>query len=50
MSKSFVSRLVLALAAGFIAVHSIGCNTTEGAGKDIENAGEGLQKAADKNK
>ena len=46
MSKSIFSRLVLAFAAAFIAVQSIGCNTTEGAGRDLEKAGEGIQDAA----
>jgi predicted small secreted protein len=33
---------LLILIAGFM-----GCNTMEGAGKDIEKAGEGIQDAAD---
>lgn len=30
-----------------IAIGAIGCNTMEGAGKDIERTGEGIQNAAD---
>lgn len=29
------------------AMTAVGCNTTQGAGKDIENLGEGIQDAAD---
>lgn len=50
MKKNVIARVLMILAAGFVAVHSIGCNTTEGAGKDIEKAGEGIQDAADRNK
>lgn len=28
----------------------VGCNTVEGVGKDVEDAGEGLQGAAERNK
>ena len=38
------------LAVAFVAVLLIaqtGCNTVEGAGEDIEKAGEGIQRAAD---
>ena len=45
--------LALALAATF-ALPSFallsGCNTVEGAGKDIKAGGEAIEKAADKNK
>ncbi|GEM_PF-2609027 len=27
-----------------------GCNTTQGAGKDLENVGEGIQNSAERNK
>ena len=30
--------------------HTLACNTTEGAGKDIQKAGDKLQDAADRNK
>jgi len=29
---------------------SVGCNTTQGAGKDMERAGEKIQDAAERNK
>ena len=43
MFKSIVAILAL---AGFVA----GCNTIEGAGKDIERGGEKLQNSAEKHK
>lgn len=43
MLKKLMAMLV---AAGFLA----GCNTIEGAGKDIERGGEKLQGAAEKAK
>ena len=42
--KKFVALLCLAVT--FLA----GCNTMEGAGKDIERGGEKIQDAADRNK
>ena len=44
------SRLVrAALAAGVVAVIAtiLGCNTTAGVGRDIENLGDGLEDAAE---
>lgn len=41
MSKLFVLGLALAGA-----VFTAGCNTVDGAGKDIEKGGEAIQKAA----
>ena len=41
-------RTLLALA--LIAFFAAGCNTVEGAGKDIERGGEKIQGAADRNK
>ncbi len=42
-----LTRLVVAAAAlGFLALS--GCNTMDGAGKDIEKAGEKIQDAANK--
>ena len=38
----FLAFVILAVAIGVS-----GCNTMEGAGKDIERAGEGIQNAAD---
>jgi entericidin B len=42
----FKKLLALLLLAGFVA----GCNTMEGAGKDIQRGGEKLQDSAEKNK
>jgi len=37
-------RLVLLfLFMGLLAIVSVGCNTAHGFGKDVENAGEGIQ-------
>lgn len=44
--KSLASAVFVALVVVACFVLA-GCNTVEGVGKDIENAGEGLQKAAD---
>lgn len=41
--KSLVASLLLAYGAFLF----IGCNTVEGAGEDIEAAGEGISDAAD---
>lgn len=50
MTKSIFARLMFALAAGVIAMHSIGCETTSGAGKDISNAGDAIHDSAERNK
>jgi predicted small secreted protein len=43
-----VSRFVLILAASAMTLISVtACNTMEGAGKDVERAGEKVQDAAD---
>lgn len=47
MKKStLLGTVILALAAA-ACLSLTGCNTVEGAGKDIEKAGEGIQDAAD---
>lgn len=43
-------KLSLAVMAGLFAAQSIGCETTEGVGRDIENAGDGIEDAARRNK
>jgi entericidin B len=49
MAKRTVAWLSLvALAIGAIALG--GCNTVEGAGKDIKAGGQAIEKAADRNK
>lgn len=42
----FKSLIALVVMAGFLA----GCNTMEGAGKDIKRGGEKIENAADRNK
>jgi len=41
----FVRRLVVVMAAGTVVALSA-CNTVEGAGRDIEAAGDGIEDAA----
>lgn len=43
IARRTLAGAVLALALGALS----GCNTTEGAGKDIEAAGDAIQDAAD---
>jgi predicted small secreted protein len=38
------------LAAALIAFFAAGCNTIQGAGKDVERGGEKIQGAAERNK
>lgn len=45
--KSFRLLVLGLLATTLITAANLGCNTTEGAGKDIERAGEKIQDAAD---
>lgn len=42
-----MSRLTALLSGLFMIVLLAGCNTLDGAGQDIERAGEGIQDAAD---
>lgn len=44
MTKKLIVFCVLILAAGSLGA----CQTAEGFGKDMENAGKGIQKAVDK--
>ena len=46
MKKSFV----LVFTALFLTISIVGCNMFKGAGKDMENAGESIQKTVDKNR
>jgi predicted small secreted protein len=42
---TLVQRFVLLfLATTLLAIVTVGCNTAHGFGKDVENAGEGIQK------
>jgi predicted small secreted protein len=45
-----LNKLVLLLAAAGIALTVTGCNTIEGAGKDIKAAGGAIEKSAEKTK
>lgn len=46
-----IKRLLsLALLLGFVSTSLIGCNTVEGAGKDLEKAGEEVQDGANKSR
>ena len=42
-----IKLMCLALVLVTITVRLVGCNTIEGAGKDIERGGEEIQEAAD---
>ena len=46
MKSALFAKLALVLGAAFITMSVTACNTTEGAGKDMERAGEGIQDAA----
>jgi predicted small secreted protein len=48
--KNVICKATFLLAAAFLTMHSLGCNTVEGAGKDTERVGEKVQDAADRNK
>jgi predicted small secreted protein len=47
MKKSTLLGTVVLVLAAAACLSLGGCNTVEGAGKDIEKAGEGIQNAAD---
>lgn len=47
LKKSTLLGTVVLVLAAAACLSLAGCNTVEGAGKDIENAGEGIQNAAD---
>ncbi len=43
----FIKRIVLLLfLTGSMAIVGVGCNTARGFGKDVQNAGEGIQKTS----
>jgi predicted small secreted protein len=46
-TKSLVRRVMIILAASAAALTVAACNTMEGAGRDVESAGEAVQDAAD---
>jgi len=43
MSNLFKNTVLLLLAAAFLAVVGLGCQTANGFGKDVEKAGQGIQ-------
>ncbi len=45
-SKTFKASALIALLLGMLALSA--CHTVEGAGKDIEKAGQGIQNSAEK--
>lgn len=45
--KETLKKTAWMMVLGLLAAALCACNTVEGAGKDIERAGEGIQKAAD---
>jgi predicted small secreted protein len=42
-------RLSTGILAAIFLISIIGCNTMRGAGRDVENAGKGVQKTVDRN-
>ena len=50
MKKSILARTLFALAAGIVAMHAIGCNTTKGVGEDMKDAGDSISDSAERNK
>ena len=50
MNKSWLRLFIVAIAVTVVTAVVAGCNTFKGMGKDIEGAGEVIQKASDKTK
>lgn len=46
--KSVWTKAVLLIGAAAVTMSVTACNTTKGAGKDIEKAGESIQNTADR--
>ncbi|MFT3786320.1 MAG: entericidin A/B family lipoprotein [Tepidisphaeraceae bacterium] len=46
MKSRFITRALSVLVLMSIGLGAIGCNTTEGVGKDMKDAGEGIRDAA----
>lgn len=44
-----MKKIALGLMAGIFLISILGCNTMKGAGKDVENAGKGVQRTVDRN-
>jgi predicted small secreted protein len=49
MSRQYVRVFVILILATIYLGAIVGCNTVEGAGEDVEEAGEAVQDAADGN-
>ena len=49
MNKAWRLLVLVVVAAGLSGA-GLACNTTEGAGKDLKNAGQGIENSADRNK
>lgn len=47
MTKRIMGRLAMLVAAAFVTMSVTACETTKGAGKDIEKAGDKIQDVAD---
>ena len=45
--KSIWTKLFMIVGAAFLTMNVTACNTTEGAGRDLERAGDKIQDAAD---
>jgi predicted small secreted protein len=43
MTNPFKKTVLLLLAAAFLAIVGVGCQTANGFGKDVEKAGQGIQ-------
>ena len=44
-----MKKMLLAAFASLVVFNLIGCETTRGAGKDMENAGESIQRTVEHN-
>lgn len=47
---AYAKRVAAGLFLAGLIAGAIGCNTTEGAGRDIKSAGKGIEEAAQDNK
>lgn len=47
MKTKTVPRIILITLALWLSLFTAGCNTMEGAGRDVQDAGEGIEDAAD---
>lgn len=47
--NEMIRNFLIIILAVFVTTSIVGCNMFKGAGKDVENAGESIQKTVDKN-